>query len=153
MGKRKKTKDPPPKWKTSGDWHTRYVVLFTDMLDSSAYTALDAQARAVYQILVEQYKGNYTGDQVKCPYSTFEEHGIRRHVVSRALTQLECYGFIDIDSGGLGHRPNIYYFSDRWKEVSRSTENIQAAKNAFNDEMSRRKKAQEFRRTYRKGLP
>ena len=65
------------------------MIFFDDQLTSPAYLALSANAKEVYTVLRMQYKGVYTGNTVKCPYSTFEQMGLRRETVSRALDQLE----------------------------------------------------------------
>ena len=55
MGRKKKS--PPPSFATAGTWHTHYVVLFDDLLNSPAYIALSAAAKEAYTILMQEYKG------------------------------------------------------------------------------------------------
>ena len=64
MGRKKKS--PPPSFATAGTWHTHYVVLFDDLLNSPAYIALSAAAKEAYTILMQEYKGIYTGDKIIC---------------------------------------------------------------------------------------
>lgn len=115
MGK-KKQRDPPPKFSTGGTWHTHHVIFFDDLLDSPAYIDLSAHAKETYTILMQEYKGEYSSPTIICPYTTFKEKGMRPNTLSRALTQLECYGFIEIEHGGLEHQPSKYTFVDKWKE-------------------------------------
>ena len=115
MGK-KKQKDPPPKFATGGTWHTHYLVLFDDLLNSPAYIALSAHAKEAYTILLQEYKGRYSGNTVVCPYSTFKAKGVRGNTLSRALLQLETFGFIEVEHGGLEHQPSRYTFIDKWKQ-------------------------------------
>ena len=115
MSRRKKT--PPPSFATRGDWHTHHVILFDDLLDSPAFIALSAHSKEAYIILMQEYKGNYTGPDVICPYKTFQEKGMRPNTLSRALLELEVFGFITCDRGGLQHQPNVYHLVDEWKKV------------------------------------
>ena len=61
---RKKTKSPPPSFATSGTWHTHYIVLFDDMMQSLPFTHLSAQSILAYMILKQEYKGDYTGNNI-----------------------------------------------------------------------------------------
>ena len=91
--------DPPPKFATGGAWHTHHVILFDDLLNSPAYVALSSTAKEAYTILMQEYKGKFTNNTVKCPYSTFKAKGMRPNTLSHALLQLETYGFISIEHG------------------------------------------------------
>ena len=144
MPRKKKPRDPPPKFATSGTWHTHHVIFFDDQLTSLAYRALSANAKEVYTVLRMQYKGVYTGNTVKCPYSTFEQMGLRRETVSRALDQLECYGFVEITRGGLEHRPSEYKLVDKWVQME-NAEKMEEAKAAFKKRMEKKQKARERR--------
>lgn len=118
MSKKRGNKPPPPKFSTSGTWHTHFTPFFDDQIDSKAYIALSASAKEVYTIIRRQYKGDYSGEVIKCPYSTFEKYGIRRETVARSIDQLEAFGFISIERGGLAHQPSKYHLIDKWKELS-----------------------------------
>lgn len=145
---KKKQKSPPPKFSTSGTWHGRYLVMFIDQLDSPAYTSLSAHAKETYTIIRQEYKGEYTGDKVKCPYSTFEAKGVRRGTLSRSLAELECFGFIEIERGGLAHQPSIYRLIDKWKELD-NPEKLEEAKSRFKDYVDRTKASKELKKAYR----
>ena len=143
MGK-KKQRDPPPKFSTGGTWHTHHVIFFDDLLNSPAYIALSAHAKETYTILMQEYKGKYSGPTIICPYSTFKEKGMRPNTLSRALLQLECYGFIKIEHGGLEHQPNKYTFLDKWKE-SYDQAKLDAFKEKFKEALKRKELAKELK--------
>ncbi len=147
MSKKRGSKPPPPKFSTSGTWHTHFTPFFDDQIDSKAYIALSASAKEVYTIIRRQYKGDYSGEVIKCPYSTFEKYGIRRETVARSIDQLEAFGFISIERGGLAHQPNRYHLIDKWKELSDPVK-LQRAKSEFEGRKRRAKlaktKAQEY---------
>ena len=138
MGRKKKS--PPPSFATAGTWHTHYVVLFDDLLNSPAYIALSAAAKEAYTILMQEYKGIYTGDKIICPYSTFTSKGMRTNTVSRALMMLERFGFIKVvEHGGLERRPNVYRLIDGWKSI-RTAEEVKEIKKAFENDLRQQKK-------------
>ena len=139
---RKKKQSPPPAFATDGSWHTHHVILFDDLLNSPAYIALSAHAKEAYTILMQEYKGLYTGPRVICPYSTFQQKGMRSNTLSRALLQLETYGFIRIDHGGLEHTPNVYHLTGDWKKI-RTAEDLKEVQGSFQAELDKRKKARE----------
>jgi len=142
---RKKKRDPPPSFATSGDWHTHYVVMFDDLLNSPAYVSLSASAKEAYTILLQEYKGPYTGPKVICPYATFEAKGMRTGTLPRALVELEIFGFITYESGGLGHRPSIYHFSGEWKKIQTEKE-LEETKGKFKQELDKKKAAQAYKK-------
>lgn len=141
MGRRKK-QSLPPAFATDGSWHTHHVIFFDDLLNSPAYTALSAHAKEAYTILMQEYKGPYTGPKIICPYSTFQKKGMRSNTLSRALLELETFGFVKIDHGGLEHTPNVYQLVGDWKKI-RTEEDLQKAKGSFREELDKRKKAKE----------
>lgn len=149
MGKTK-NKPRPPSFATSGTWHTHYIVLFDDMLESLPFTHLSAQSVVAYMILKQEYKGEYTGNRVICPYSTFVKKGMTRSTISRALAQLECYGFISVEPGGLEHQPSVYEFAEGWKDIN-SKEKLAEADSRFQDLMNRKRLAREQRKSYNTG--
>lgn len=142
---KKKQRDPPPKFATDGDWHVHHVILFDDMLDSPAYLSLSAHAKEAYTILMQEYKGNYTGSTVICPYSTFKKKGVRPNTLSRALLQLEIFGFVEIEHGGLEHQPSRYKFISKWKTL-KDPDLLNKAKADF-EEVIRRKKLASMKKT------
>lgn len=147
----RKPKPPPPPFATTGDWHNHFTPFFDDQLNSLAYVNLTAHAKEAYTIIRQEYKGNYTGDKVICPYSTFASKGMRANTVSRAILQLECYGFISIDRGGLEHRPSVYHLISDWKKI-RTEEELSKAKERFEYELEKKRKTKEvsaaIRQTY-----
>lgn len=138
----RKPKPPPPPFATMGDWHNHFTPFFDDQLNSLAYVNLSAHAKEAYTIIRQEYKGNYTGDKVICPYSTFASKGMRANTVSRAILQLECYGFISIDRGGLEHRPSVYHLISDWKKI-RTEEDLSKVKERFEYELEKKRKARE----------
>ena len=140
MGRRKKV--PPPAFATiRPTWDKNpYVMLFKDLLNSPAYIALSAHAKEAYTILREEYKGPETGPKVKCPYSTFQKKGMRPNTVSRAITQLEFFGFIRVEHGGLEHQPSIYHLSEDWKKI-KTKEDVENIRKQFKEHMDKKKKA------------
>ena len=139
---RKKKQSPPPAFATDGSWHTHHVIFFDDLLNSPAYIALSAHAKEAYTILMQEYKGPYTGPKVICPYSTFQKKGMRSNTLSRALLQLETYGFIKIEHGGLERKPSIYHLSGDWKKI-RTEEDLKQTEDAFQEKINRQKLAKE----------
>ena len=138
----RKKRSPPPDFATiKGTWdRNHYVMLFDDQLDSPAYIALSAHAKEAYTIIRQQYKGDYTlGFQVICPYSTFQEKGMRPNTISRALVMLEVFGFIRIDHGGLEHQPNVYHLIQDWKKIQ-TPEDVKRVKDRFKELMDRKNK-------------
>lgn len=141
MCARKKRSPPPAFATTKGTWERNpYCLLFCDMLDSPAYIALSASAKEAYTILREEYKGPISGSTVICPYSTFQNKGMRPNTLSRALLMLDTFGFIKIDHGGLEHQPNRYTFSEGWKDI-KSDEDVKEAQKRFDDAITRKRKA------------
>lgn len=114
----RKKANPPERFQTpSGNWHEPHIILFNRLLISSAWHNLSHGARDLYILLLSQYKGIYTGNNVKCPYTDIIKYGIGRASISKYLKELEQQGFIDVDSGGMSRIPNEYHFSDRWIDM------------------------------------
>ena len=123
----------------------KFTPLYEDQLDSPAMKALSAVAFRVYVILRQEYKGDYTGNRIICPYDTIVEKGVSRNSIPRALNQLEALGFIKIERGGLEHRPSEYIFSDKWSLIATPAEAYQILddlKNTKLDEMARKELAE-----------
>lgn len=132
MGRKKR--NPPPSFATKkGTWdRNHYVMLFDDLLDSPAFINLSSSAKVTYLILMQEYKGDLTGSRIICPYSTFEKKGMRSNTLSTAIMQLEVFGFIEVDHGGLEHRPNIYHLIDDWKKI-KTDEDVKVIKRTFKE--------------------
>lgn len=139
---RKKNRTPPPAFATKRrTWEkNHYVMLFDDQLDSPAYISLSSSAKLAYTILRQEYKGEYSGSKVICPYSTFEKKGMRANTLSNALLQLEVFGFIKVDHGGLEHKPNVYQFSEDWKKIETASD-VSKAKARLKEIKDRKLKA------------
>ena len=111
MAKKKKL---PPSFATKSSSRTHFIQMYDDQLDSPAFIVLSAVAVRLYMILRQEYKGNYTGNRVICPYDTFAKKGVSRNSISKGLRMLEALGFITCERGGLGHHASVYHFSDEW---------------------------------------
>ena len=70
---------------------------------------------------------------------------MRPNTLSRALLQLECYGFIKIEHGGLEHQPNKYTFVDKWK-ASYAPAKLDAFKEEFKETLKRKELAKELKK-------
>lgn len=138
MGKRKQR--DPPSFMTAQP-HKGFVPMFNDQLNSPAFISLSTVAKVMYLILRQEYKGDYTGNNIICPYSTFVEKGISRNSISDNLRQLEALGFITWENGGLYHQPNHYDFTDGWKKIH-TMEDAKAMKDRLAEEKKQRKQAQ-----------
>ena len=135
----RKKQGQPPAFATGGSWHTRYVMLFCDLLESQAFINLSSSAKEAYLILMQEYKGCYTGPRVICPYRTFIEKGMRANTLSRALVMLEVFGFIRIEPGGLARQPSIYHLTGGWKDIV-SEEDVRTAKERFQERLNNERK-------------
>lgn len=145
MGRRKKI-PPNPAFTNMKSGHIHFVALYSDMLVSEIYCKLSSAAKEVYTLIRLQYKGDYSGNTVKCPYNTFQKkYGMRRSTVSRALTELESFGFIDILRGGLRHMPNEYTFSEAWK-----TRTIEEAEEMYEEKKKIKRLEKIMREEHRK---
>lgn len=138
MGKRKQR--DPPSFMTAQP-HKGFVPMFNDQLNSPAFISLSTVAKVMYLILRQEYKGDYTGNNIICPYSTFVEKGISRNSISDNLRQLEALGFITWENGGLYHQPNHYHFTDGWKKIH-TMEDAKSIKDRLAEEKKQRKQAQ-----------
>ena len=118
---RKRRRAPPPSFMTSLP-HRGFIQMFNDQFDSPAFICLSPVAKVMYLILRQQYKGDYTGNDIICPYSTFIEKGISRNSIPENLRMLKAMGFITWESGGLYHTPNLYHFIDDWKNIRSAEE-------------------------------
>lgn len=124
--KRNKDKYRPQSFETCGGNHPRFMRLFEDMINHPNFKGLSSSAKVVYMILKAQWRGeSYSGSSVECPYSTFRSFGLASKTIGRATKELEDAGFIRIERGTiqtsknnyLRRQPNLYTFTDRWKET------------------------------------
>ena len=95
--------------------HKGFVPMFYDQINSPAFICLNPVAKVMYLILRQEYKGDYTGNDIVCPYNTFVEKGISRNSIADNLRQLEALGFVTLENGGLYHQPNHYHFTNGWQ--------------------------------------
>jgi len=65
-------------------------------------------------------------------------------MLQKCLT-ITCLGFIDIDRGGLEHRPSEYKLTDRWKKMDDPAE-LKKALEDFQERMDRKKKARAYKK-------
>ncbi len=117
---RKKRYTPKTWERVGGD--RQHVSIYQSMCQSDAWRNLSHAAIRVYLIMKSQYRGDYTGDTVTCPYKVIKENapGMNNKTISRAIGELETKGFIIIDrgtfvTGNLKNEPNRYKFSDKWR--------------------------------------
>ena len=118
----KKIRTPPQSFQTpSGSWHEPHIVLFSKLVHSASWRQLSHGARDLYIVLLFQYKGAYTGEAVKCPYTDIIPFGFSRAHIGKYIGELEKAGLIETEHGGTSRIPNVYHFSDRWvdKEYNR----------------------------------
>lgn len=129
---RKPNRKPPPFLTTKPTYnHNHYIQLFDEMIDSPAYKALSHGAKFIYSLLCKEYKGDFTGDTVICPYSTLMEHGVRKASIPNWLNELSALGFIKtISHGGLYKIPNEYQLINDWAMFT-DVEEAKAAIKAF----------------------
>lgn len=97
MGKKIK-RDPPERWESITE-HERFIRIFETMYESPAFIALPSTAVRLYLILKNEYRENFTGNNIICPYKTIETHGISRNTIRPSLRILEALGFIVIEPG------------------------------------------------------
>ena len=124
---RKRRRAPSPSFMTSLA-HKGFIQMFNDQLDSPAFICLSPVVKVMYLILRQQYKGDYTGNDIICPYSTFIEKGISRNSIPENLRMLKAMGFITWESGG-------------WKNI-RSLEEGKLIRKKLADEKKENKQAQ-----------
>ena len=140
---RKGYQTPPPDFLTTKktNYNNHYIRLYDEMIDSPAYIALSDQAKAVYTLLVREYKGIFTGNVVKCPYALMESHGIRRQSIANWLAELQALGFIQIEiHGGMFRNPNEYRLINGWADF-KDIDSAKAAKNAARQERKEKRTA------------
>lgn len=130
---RNTNRKPPPFLTTKPTYnHNHYIQLFDEMIDSPAYKALSHGAKFIYSLLCKEYKGDFTGEIVICPYSTLMDHGVRKGSIRNWTGELEALGFIKIIShGGLYKIPNKYRLINDWARFSDVAE-AKAVIKAFN---------------------
>lgn len=83
---RNKRGAPPPTFMTALP-HKGFVQMFNDQLNSPTFISLSNVAKVMYLILRQEFKGDYTGNNIICPYNTFIEKGISRNYIPYMETE------------------------------------------------------------------
>lgn len=147
MNRRNKNARPPDFLTTKGTYsHNHHFKLFSEMMESSAWFALSTGARAVYLSLLNEYKGDYNGSKVICPYETMGKQGIRKQSIPNWLTELEALGFIKIIRGGMYKIPNEYLLIGEWAKIKTVEDARKISKSALDDLEAKRQLERERKR-------
>ena len=98
-----------------------FTRLYDSMLKSEAWKDLNHASRTVYLVLKMQYKGDFSGKTIQCPYKVFQEYGMNTSTIRSALRGLEEHGFIKVEHGvmvtrNLHREPNEYTFISDWQQ-------------------------------------
>lgn len=116
MARKNKSKVQPFETPKTSEHFTR---LHDSLIESGAYKKLSHSARTVYTLIKSEYKGDYTGNKVICPYSKFRAYGMDGRTIPKAIAELEQAGFIEVErfglvTGKLYRYPNEYKLIDKW---------------------------------------
>lgn len=120
----KPTKHPFKDWETKNPSKNDFVRIPRDLLTSPAYVHLSPKAKIIYVVLKTEYKGVYTDnyrkpDTIICPYKHIKEMTLLSdYSISQGLLELELFGFIEINKGGILRTPNEYKFISNWKSLT-----------------------------------
>ena len=109
----RKKREPPKRWQTPKS-NEHFTPLYDSLIESEQWKKLSHAARELYILIYHEYRGTYTGNSVKCPYTDIMKYGFSRATISKCIKELEKEGFITCESGGLTRAPNVYHFSDKW---------------------------------------
>lgn len=115
-----------------------FVPIFNDELDSQAFKELTASAAKVYPYfkridgkLKRKMGGDYNGI-FDFTYSEAEKYGFARKTFSRAITELNDKGFLNIVSQGgkrgCGMSNSKYKLSDRWRDYGKTVKSWENGK-------------------------
>lgn len=125
MGKKRRNKYEPKPFEianTSLNDNEHYTRFYDSLINSVAFKQLSNPARTVLMILKYQYKGDYTGDTIICPYTYIQQWIGNTKTIKNALEELEEKGFIRIIHGTrqsadkeLYRTPNQYQFITDWR--------------------------------------
>ncbi|MHB0977716.1 MAG: hypothetical protein ACYC1U_11110 [Candidatus Aquicultorales bacterium] len=96
----------------------RFTKIVNDMLESKAWYDLTASEKELYLHMKQKFNGSNARD-----ISFTHEEGERlmaKRTFRKSVKRLIELGFIDlIENWPYSMRPNIYGFSDRWKEYGK----------------------------------
>ena len=98
------------------DFNESHIRLYESLYKSDAWKGLAHQARDLYMVILTRYKGNFTGNEVTCPFSVCEEYGFRHGSLKKWFDELETAGFISIRrfDDCLHKVPNRYALTNWW---------------------------------------
>lgn len=145
---------PPNFLTTKGTYsHNHHFKLFTEMMESPAWSVLSTGARAVYLSLLNEYKGKYNkGNKVICPYETMGKQGIRTQSIPKWLTELEALGFIKITRGGINKIPNEYLLICDWAQIKTIEDARKISKAALDSYKAKLELERKARKNANKGV-
>lgn len=112
MAGKKKTPFAPWETKASNGIEKRYVRLANTMLCSPAFLQLSGNATRVYVYMRIESAGKREFTMPRSKYIKF----IKKDAFLTATEELEKAGFIEIQHNANLRKPNVYRFSERWKE-------------------------------------
>jgi hypothetical protein len=126
------------KKKLQGERLPPFVPIFNEELESAAYRAISPSAAKVYPFfkringkLKKKVGPDYNGI-FDFTYSEAERYGFARKTFSRAITELNDKGFINIVSQGgkrgCGMSNSKYKLSDRWRDYGKTVKSFDAGK-------------------------
>ena len=103
------------------DYNEHHIRLYDSLLQSDAWRHLSMHAKCLYILLVSRYKGNFTGNEVTCPFSVCEqEYGFSHGNIKPYFDELQEAGFIEIhrDDDHMHKVCNRYkLISDWWRNT------------------------------------
>ena len=107
-------------WKKKKDKLPLFVPIFKEMLKSAAWEAIGLGAKVAYIHIKGKCFSNSPGE-VSLSYKEMERI-MERRTFSRALKELEQYGFITrTQRGGLYRRRNYFRLNEKWRDVRLSS--------------------------------
>lgn len=113
MARHKKTPFPPWATRTSDGIEKRYIRLGNTLLYSSAFLQLSAKAKEIYLYMLIDSAGQREFTMPHSKYIRFS----KKDSFLRARDELEKAGFIEtVQHNANLRKPNVYRFSEHWKE-------------------------------------
>lgn len=113
MARKKKTPFAPWETGTSDGIEKRYIRLGNTLLYSPVFLQLSAKAKETYIYMRIESAGQR---EFTMPYSKYTQFS-KKDSFLRAREELEKAGFIEtIQHNGNLRKPNVYRFSEKWKE-------------------------------------
>ena len=98
------------------DYNEHHIRIYESLYQSEAWRHLSMHAKCLYMLLLSRYKGNYTGNEVTCPFSVCEEYGFRRQSLKKYFDELDRAGFINCQrfDDHMHKRCNHYILTAWW---------------------------------------